>query len=38
LTSFRGVPAFFINGNYLAGAQPYDVFKQAIDAALAAAG
>ena len=38
LTSFPGVPAFFINGNYLAGAQPYDVFKQAIDAALAAAG
>jgi protein-disulfide isomerase len=37
LTSFRGVPSFFINGNYLLGAQPYDVFKQAIDAALAAA-
>jgi len=32
-----GTPAFFINGNNLAGAQPYDVFKQAIDAALAAA-
>jgi protein-disulfide isomerase len=36
LTRF-GTPAFFINGNNLAGAQPYDVFKQAIDAALAAA-
>jgi protein-disulfide isomerase len=36
LTSFP-VPAFFINGNYLHGAKPYDVFKQAIDAALAAA-
>jgi protein-disulfide isomerase len=33
----RGVPTFFINGNFLAGAQPYDVFKLAIDAALAAA-
>jgi protein-disulfide isomerase len=31
------LPAFFINGNYLSGAKPYDVFKQAIDAALAAA-
>jgi protein-disulfide isomerase len=36
LTRF-GTPAFFINGNNLAGAQPYDVFKVAIDAALAAA-
>jgi protein-disulfide isomerase len=36
LTSF-GLPSFFINGNYLGGAKPYDVFKQAIDAALAAA-
>jgi protein-disulfide isomerase len=36
LTRF-GTPAFFINGNNLAGAQPYDVFKAAIDAALAAA-
>jgi protein-disulfide isomerase len=36
LTSF-GSPAFFINGNYLRGAKPYDVFKQAIDVALAAA-
>jgi protein-disulfide isomerase len=36
LTRF-GTPAFFINGNNLAGAQPYDVFKAAIDAALAEA-
>ena len=36
LTRF-GTPAFFINGNNLQGAQPYDVFKEAIDAALAAA-
>ncbi len=31
----RGTPAFFINGEYMAGAQPYGVFKKAIDAALA---
>jgi protein-disulfide isomerase len=37
LTS-HGLPAFFINGNYLGGAKAYDVFKQLIDAALAAAG
>ena len=36
LTTF-GLPSFFINGNYLSGAKPYDVFKQLIDAALAAA-
>jgi protein-disulfide isomerase len=36
LTGFS-MPTFFINGNYLSGAKPYDVFKQAIDAALAAA-
>jgi protein-disulfide isomerase len=36
LTRF-GTPAFFINGNNLSGAQPYAVFKAAIDAALAAA-
>jgi protein-disulfide isomerase len=36
LSSF-GLPSFFINGKYLEGAQSYDVFKQAIDAALAAA-
>jgi len=26
----RGTPAFFINGNLLSGAQPYDAFVQAI--------
>jgi len=26
----RGTPTFFINGNYLAGAQPYSVFEQII--------
>ena len=26
-----GTPAFFINGRFLSGAQPYDVFKQRID-------
>jgi len=36
LTRF-GTPAFFINGNSLQGAQPYDTFKQVIDAALAEA-
>jgi protein-disulfide isomerase len=36
LSSF-GLPSFFINGKYLEGAQSYDVFKQAIDAALAVA-
>ncbi len=25
-----GTPAFFINGNFLSGAQPYNVFEQAI--------
>lgn len=29
-----GTPAFFINGKKLVGAQPYAVFKQAIDEAL----
>ncbi|MGD0765383.1 MAG: thioredoxin domain-containing protein [Dehalococcoidia bacterium] len=33
-----GTPTFFINGNYIGGAYPYDTFKQAIDSALAAAG
>ncbi|HLX69934.1 MAG TPA: thioredoxin domain-containing protein [Verrucomicrobiae bacterium] len=32
------VPAFFINGRYLLGAQPLDVFKSRIDEALKAAG
>jgi protein-disulfide isomerase len=30
----RGTPAFFINGNLFAGAQPYENFKAAIEAAL----
>jgi protein-disulfide isomerase len=32
----HGTPAFFINGRLLQGAQPFDAFKAAIDAALAA--
>lgn len=31
----RGTPAFFINGKYISGAQPYQVFADAIEAALA---
>ncbi len=31
----QGTPAFFINGKILSGAQPYSVFKQAIEAELA---
>jgi protein-disulfide isomerase len=31
----RGTPTFFINGQPLVGAQPYTVFAQALDAALA---
>ncbi|TAK67918.1 MAG: DsbA family protein [Dehalococcoidia bacterium] len=31
----RGTPAFFVNGQLISGAQPYSVFKTAIDAALA---
>ncbi len=34
LTNY-GVPSFFINGVYLSGAQPFSVFQQVIDAALA---
>jgi len=37
LTRF-GTPGFFINGVHLGGAQPYDVFKEAIDKALEEAG
>ncbi|MBI2124937.1 thioredoxin domain-containing protein [Candidatus Woesearchaeota archaeon] len=33
-----GTPAFFINGRMISGAQPYAVFEQEIEAALAAAG
>jgi protein-disulfide isomerase len=29
-----GTPAFFINGKYLSGAQPFEAFKQRIDAEL----
>ena len=31
----RGTPSFFINGKKVVGAQPYEVFKQEIEAALA---
>jgi protein-disulfide isomerase len=31
----RGTPAFFINGKYLSGAQPFETFKQRIDEELA---
>lgn len=31
-----GTPAFFINGKMITGAQPYEVFEEAIEAALAA--
>ena len=30
----QGTPAFFINGKLVSGAQPFSVFKQAIDAEL----
>jgi protein-disulfide isomerase len=33
-----GTPSFVINGKLIEGAQPFDVFQQEIDAALAAAG
>lgn len=36
--SVSGTPTFFINGQYLAGALPFENFAQAIDAALAKAG
>ncbi len=29
-----GTPAFFVNGRYLSGAQPFDSFKRLIDEAL----
>jgi protein-disulfide isomerase len=32
----QGTPGFFINGKVLSGAQPYSVFEQEIEAALAA--
>ena len=34
----RGTPAFFINGRYLSGAQPFETFKQRIDEELADGG
>jgi protein-disulfide isomerase len=34
----NGTPSFFINGELLLGAQPYETFQQAIEAALKAAG
>jgi protein-disulfide isomerase len=30
----NGTPAFFINGQFLSGAQPFDAFKKVIDAEL----
>jgi peptidylprolyl isomerase len=33
-----GTPAFFINGQLVSGAQPFSVFQQVIDAALASEG
>lgn len=30
----NGTPAFFVNGNFISGAQPYEVFQQAIESAL----
>jgi len=30
----RGTPAFFVNGKYMAGAQPFEAFKREIDEAL----
>ncbi len=31
----RGTPAFFINGQFISGAQPYSVFQQVIESQLA---
>lgn len=33
-----GTPAFFINGKYLSGAQPYETFQKMVDEQLAAKG
>ena len=33
-----GTPAFFINGQFVSGAQPFSAFQQMIDAELAGAG
>lgn len=34
----RGTPSFFINGTFVSGAQPYDVFANIIDAELSRLG
>lgn len=34
----RGTPGFFVNGQYVAGAQPFETFAGLIEAELAAAG
>lgn len=31
----QGTPAFFVNGQFISGAQPYSAFKQVIDSQLA---
>jgi protein-disulfide isomerase len=36
--SVGGTPTFFINGTYLAGAQPYSLFKKVIDSELELVG
>jgi protein-disulfide isomerase len=33
----RGTPAFFVNGRFISGAQPFEVFKKVIDEELARA-
>jgi protein-disulfide isomerase len=33
-----GTPAFFINGRFLSGAQPFESFKRLIDEELGARG
>lgn len=33
----RGTPAFYVNGRFISGAQPFEVFKKVIDAELAKA-
>jgi protein-disulfide isomerase len=38
LTSRLGTPMFFINGEFISGAQPFNVFADAIDRALVRAG
>jgi protein-disulfide isomerase len=34
----RGTPGFFINGTFVSGAQPYEIFANIVEAELAAAG